>query len=92
MFVIRFDSKKFKNFNYNKIFNKILNKGIGINLHYLPIHLHPYYKKKGFKKGCFPNSEKYSAEAISIPIYYNLTRKEQLRVIKVIKEVISDQK
>jgi len=90
LFIIRLDKSKLRKFNYNKIFKKIIKKGIGINLHYLPIHLHPYYRKLGFKKGDFPNSESFSSEAISLPIYYQMKLKQQNKVIKIIKEVLDE--
>ena len=67
---------------------KLKKKGIYTNVHYLPIHLQPYFKKLGFKKGQFPNSEKYGAEALSIPIYPNLKNKEQKKVIKEILRLL----
>ena len=54
---------------------------IGVNLHYIPIHLQPYYRKLGFKKGHFPLSERYYERAMSIPVYPNLTAADQDRVI-----------
>ena len=55
-----------------------------VNLHYLPIHLHPYYRKLGFKVGDYPNAERFSSEAISIPIFPKLLNKEQDYIIDVI--------
>ena len=69
-------------------FKKIIKKGIGINLHYLPIHLHPYYRKLGFKKGDFPNSENYYDGAITIPMFTKLKKKEIKYVIQALKESI----
>jgi UDP-4-amino-4,6-dideoxy-N-acetyl-beta-L-altrosamine transaminase len=50
--------------------------GVGTNVHYIPIHLHPYYKALGFNNGDFPNAEKYYCEALSLPMYPALTRKD----------------
>ena len=58
--------------------------GILSNVHYKPIHLQPYYKQFGFKKGQFKNSEKYGENALSIPIYPDLSLKDQKRIIKTI--------
>ena len=55
------------------------------NVHYYPIHLHPYYKKLGFKKGDFPNAEIYSSQAISIPLFLGLKKSQQLYVVEIIK-------
>ena len=64
------------NYLHEKLFNFLRDKKINVNLHYIPVHLHPYYKKLGFKKGDFKNSEKHSNRAISIPIYPNLKEKK----------------
>lgn len=67
-----------------RLFNKLRKEGYFVNIHYIPIHFHPYYKKLGFKKGMFPNSEKYYEEAISLPIYPSLSKGHQLNIIKII--------
>ena len=92
LFVIRFKSYLIKDFSYNNFFKKLRRNGIGVNLHYLPVHLHPYYKNLGFKKGDFPNSEKYSMEAMSLPIYHKLSMKNQEKTIKLIKKLVNANK
>ena len=59
---------------------------IFVNLHYLPIHLHPYYQKLGFRKNDFPNSEDYSNKSMSIPIYPSLSKKNMQKVINILKK------
>jgi UDP-4-amino-4,6-dideoxy-N-acetyl-beta-L-altrosamine transaminase len=86
LFVIKIDFKKIK-LSYNKIFDKLISKGLHVNLHYLPVHLHPYFRKLGFKNGDFPISEKYSKCAISIPIYYQMNNKTQDKVINLLKKI-----
>lgn len=86
LFIIRL-LKKYKN-KYKIIFNELLKKKLNINLHYLPVHLHPFYKKLGFKKNDYPAAELHADTAISIPIYYNLKKKEQKKIINIIKSVI----
>lgn len=54
---------------HEKLFNHLRNNGINVNLHYIPVHLHPYYKKIGFKQGDYKNAEKHANRAISLPIY-----------------------
>jgi UDP-4-amino-4,6-dideoxy-N-acetyl-beta-L-altrosamine transaminase len=92
LYVIRFKSNLIKKFSYQKIFNKLRKKGIGINLHYLPIHLHQNYRSLGFKNGDFINAEKYSQEAVSLPIYNDLSFKQQDKVIKIIKDTLINYK
>ena len=70
----------------NKLFDYLIKNKIFINMHYLPVHLHPFYKNKGFKNGDFPNSELHSLTSISLPIYPELSKNKQFRVIKLIKK------
>ncbi len=81
-------NKNFSSKDHLKIFNKLRNKKIGVNLHYIPVHTQPYYKKIGFKKGDFPVAESYYNRAISLPIYPTLTKKDQNRVIESFKECL----
>lgn len=69
----------------NKIFKKLRDEGFFVNLHYMPIYRHDYYKKK-FKINIkhFPNAEKYFKRAISIPNFYNLELKKIYKVIKIV--------
>ncbi len=89
LFVVRFKSKLLKNYSYDKFFNHIRKKGVGINLHYLPIHLQPYFRSLGFKKNYCVNAEQFSKEAISLPIYVGLKIKEQKKVVKILVDLIS---
>ena len=83
LFIIKLDVE-YK--HLHKFFFKYLrSKNIFVNLHYLPIHLQPFYRKFGFKKNLFPISEEYSETAISIPVYPNLKKKEQIKIINNIK-------
>lgn len=84
LYVIRVNSRKSK-LSHLEIFKKLRAKNIYVNLHYMPLHLNPYFKKLGFKKGQFPESEKYADEAISLPIYYGLKK-------SVIKKICNDLK
>ena len=59
-----------------------------MNLHYIPIHYHPFFKKLGFKKGQFPEAEKYYKEAISIPIFPKLKQNELNYIVKTITTVL----
>ena len=55
--------------------------GIGVQLHYSPVHLQPYYRKLGFSEGQFPQSEAYASTAISLPLFPGLTAADQERVV-----------
>ena len=84
LFVIKINDKNYKK-KQLKLFNYLRKKKILVNVHYIPIHLQPYYRKMGFKKGDFYNSEKHSESCISIPIYPDLKLKEINKVIRLIK-------
>ena len=88
LMIIRLNFKKIKK-NYEQVFNYLRRKNYFVNLHYFPLHLQPIFKKKGFKKGMFPNSEKYAQEAISIPIYPKLEKKIINKFIEVLTKYIS---
>lgn len=68
-----------------QLFEKLRTAGILVNLHYIPIYLHPYYEKIGYDKFDFPQAEAYYSEAISIPMYATLTNEQQDFIIETIK-------
>jgi len=61
---------------------------VGVNLHYIPIHLQPYYQGLGFKEGDFPTAEKYYREAISIPLYPQMSEMQLDEVCAVLRIVL----
>jgi len=66
-------------------------KGVGVGVHYNPVHLTTYYRKRfGYKPGDFPNAERIGASTVSIPCYSSLTKEEQDYVIASIKEIIKE--
>jgi UDP-4-amino-4,6-dideoxy-N-acetyl-beta-L-altrosamine transaminase len=71
-----------------QVFSELRENGIGVNLHYVPIHTQPYYTKLGFRGGDFPVAEEYYKSAISIPMYYDLSRDQQDRVVKALGKVV----
>ena len=87
LYVIRLRLEFIKK-SHKQVFQELRDKGIGVNLHYIPVHFHPYYQSMGFAPGDFPEAEKYYQEAISIPIFYGLKEEKQNEVIKTITEVL----
>ena len=71
-----------------KIFDELRQSGIGVNVHYIPIHTQPYYLHFGFKVGDFPNSESYYNRAISIPLFHAMTAEQQDEVLNVLMRVL----
>ena len=66
------------------IFEELREAGIGVNLHYIPVYLQPYYRDLGFEPGHCPNAEAYYSEAISLPIFPTMTNEEQEFVIETV--------
>jgi len=82
--LINFRKLKIKKVEF---FKKMLKKKISLQVHYIPIHLQPFYKKKlKYKKGDFPVSEKFYEKEVSLPIYYSLKEKNVYKVINLIKK------
>lgn len=72
-----------------EVFDKLRSAGIGVNVHYIPVHLQPDYQKLGFKSGMFPESEKYYEEAITLPMFPSMTDEDVLRVRDALNEAIA---
>jgi UDP-4-amino-4,6-dideoxy-N-acetyl-beta-L-altrosamine transaminase len=68
-----------------EVFEALRASGIGVNVHYIPVHTQPYYESLGFKAGDFPAAEAYYEEAISLPMYPAMTEADQERVAKAVR-------
>ena len=66
---------------HRELFESMYKWGIGVNLHYIPVHLQPYYRGQGFFEGQFPESEAYGEEAISLPLYPEIEPHQHDQVI-----------
>ncbi|APG88034.1 polysaccharide biosynthesis protein (plasmid) [Sinorhizobium americanum CCGM7] len=80
LYVIRLDLEKILK-SRRAIFEGLRARGIGVNLHYIPVHTQPYYSRMGFRDGDFPEAERYYQEAITLPIYPTMTETQQDEVI-----------
>lgn len=67
-----------------EIFKKLRDAGVGVQVHYIPVHYHPYYKKFGSQQGNYPNAERFFQSAISLPIFPDLKLKDQKFVIQTV--------
>lgn len=74
---------------HRRTFEHMRNAGIGVNVHYIPVHLQPYYRKQGFTEGDFPEAERYYRQAITLPLHPRLTDGEQGVVVDVLRQVLS---
>ena len=72
-----------------KVFNSLRASGINAGVHYIPVHLQPYYRRMGFNPGDFPNAETYYSSAISLPLYYGLTEDEQDYIVDMLTSAVS---
>ena len=66
------------------------NQGIGVNVHYIPVHTQPFYRNLGFRTGDFPISELFYSQAISLPIYPAITRNQLDEVVVSIKSALEN--
>jgi UDP-4-amino-4,6-dideoxy-N-acetyl-beta-L-altrosamine transaminase len=71
-----------------QVFEDLRRDGIGVNVHYIPVHLNPYYQAMGFSAGDFPTSERYYSEAISLPLFPTMSDADQDHVIRSLNEAL----
>ena len=88
LYVIRLQLDKVS-LDHRAVFEALRTRGIGVNLHYIPVHTQPYYRQRGFKLGDYPNAERYYAEAISLPMFQTLESDQQDRVIAALEVTLS---
>jgi len=74
------------NVDRKKVFETMREKGIGVNVHYIPVHTQPYYRAMGFKENDFPNAVEYYRRAISLPLFSALTEEQQNKVVDSLRE------
>jgi dTDP-4-amino-4,6-dideoxygalactose transaminase len=73
-----------------EVFNLLRSAEIGVNIHYIPIYRQAYYAQMGFQASDFPESEKYYAETLTLPLFPTLTEADQDRVVQVLKAALRD--
>jgi len=86
LYIVKVPSQKRKH-----IFNYLREHDIGTNIHYIPIHLQPYYQSLGFKSGDFPVAEKFYNEIITLPLYPALTDEQQMYVVDELSKCLLPQ-
>jgi UDP-4-amino-4,6-dideoxy-N-acetyl-beta-L-altrosamine transaminase len=82
LYPVQFTAKSAKR---REIFDRLRNAGIGVNVHYIPVHTQPHYAKMGFKPDDFPETMKYYNRAVTLPLYPRLKNEEQQRIIAEVK-------
>lgn len=88
LYIVRLQLDKI-GLSHREVFEQLREAGIGVNLHYIPVHLQPYYQALGFRPGGFPQAEQYYREAISLPMYYDLTEANQDRVVHALTGILT---
>ena len=89
LYVIRLQLDKISRF-HREVFDSLRKQGIGVNLHYIPVHRQPYYERMGFKDGDFPEAESYYREAISLPMFATLTDMQQDAVVSALQTALQN--
>jgi len=88
LYVLQIDFEKISK-TRSQVVDELKAKGIGTQVHYIPVHTQPYYKKNfGYKKGDFPVSEKYYEQALSIPLYPKMSDGDIKYIIKTLLKII----
>ncbi len=87
LYIMKLDLDKFK-VGRKEIFEALLAENIGVNVHYLPVYLHPYYKKLGYEKGLCPNSEELYDSMITLPLYPGMSNDDFYDVINAVNKVL----
>ena len=77
------------NVSHSQVFESLRQQGIGVNLHYIPVHTQPYYQRMGFEVGAFPQAEKYYCEAISLPLFQTMSEDQQDRVVDALRYALA---
>jgi dTDP-4-amino-4,6-dideoxygalactose transaminase len=90
LYVIRLQLEN-TNLSHLDVFEALREQGIGVNLHYIPVHIQPYYREMGFSENDFPQSMAYYRDAISLPMFQGLTNEQQDTVVAVLTEILSSQ-
>jgi len=74
--------------SHRQVFESLREQGIGVNLHYIPVHTQPYYLRMGFKAGDFPQAESYYREAISLPMFQTMSEEQQDTVVAALRKAV----
>jgi UDP-4-amino-4,6-dideoxy-N-acetyl-beta-L-altrosamine transaminase len=78
------------NVDRRQVFDRLRSAGIGVNIHYIPVHTQPYYSALGFKRGDFPEAEKYYSQAISLPLHVELTESDQDYIVAQLERALAE--
>lgn len=88
LYVIRLQLDKISK-SHRQVFESLREQGVGVNLHYIPVHTQPYYAQMGFKPEDFPVAQDYYREAISIPMFQTMSDEQQDQVVAAINQAMN---
>jgi UDP-4-amino-4,6-dideoxy-N-acetyl-beta-L-altrosamine transaminase len=88
LYVVRLQLDKLR-ITHRQVFETMREQGIGVNLHYIPVHTQPWFRRLGFKYGDFPEAEKYYQEALTFPLFPAMTEEQQDNVVHALRIAIS---
>ncbi|MBB1518916.1 UDP-4-amino-4,6-dideoxy-N-acetyl-beta-L-altrosamine transaminase [Aquipseudomonas guryensis] len=87
LYVVRLQLDELRT-THAQVFAALREQGIGVNLHYIPVHTQPHYQRMGFQAGDFPEAERYYAEAISLPMFQTMSEEQQDVVVSALKKAL----
>ncbi len=87
LYPIQIDLRKIKQ-DRKQIFNSLREGGIGVNIHYIPVHTQPYFLEMGFEVGDFPMAESYYSQTISLPLFSQLSFDDQDAVVSTLQTIL----
>lgn len=88
LYVVRLQLEKCRH-SHREVFEALRERGIGVNLHYIPVHTQPYYERMGYKANDFPQAMAYYSEAISLPMFQGLTNEQQDQVVGALESILT---
>jgi UDP-4-amino-4,6-dideoxy-N-acetyl-beta-L-altrosamine transaminase len=88
LYVIRLHRNEIK-LSRRQVFDALRAAGIGVNVHYIPVHTQPYYRNLGFSPGMFPEAESYYEDAITLPLFSKMTDDEQATVVSALQKILA---
>jgi len=90
LYVVRLQTERIS-LSHRQVFEALRAAGVGVNLHYIPVHLQPYYRDLGFSEGDFPQAERYYTEAISLPMFPLLSDEQQDYVVEQLRRLVLEE-
>ena len=84
LYIIRLQQPQLR----RQVFEQLRAAGIGVNVHYIPIHTQPYYQQLGFQWGQYPQAEQYYSQIISLPLFAGITTAQQQQVVTALRQAL----